>query len=124
MLLRERLGALLANNWLIPVLTIEDASTAVPLAQALVAGGVKTLEVTLRTPAASQAIRDIVRQVPQAIVGVGTLRSAADVRHAVDLGAQFGVSPGTTGQIYAACASAKLPLLPGAVTATEILLAL
>jgi 2-dehydro-3-deoxyphosphogluconate aldolase / (4S)-4-hydroxy-2-oxoglutarate aldolase len=124
MLLRERLAAILAKNWLIPVIAIEDARAAVPLAQALVAGGVTALEVTLRTAAASQAIRDIVRKVPEAIVGVGTIRSADDVRHVVDLGAQFGVSPGTTSQIYAACARAKLPLLPGAVTASEILLAL
>jgi 2-dehydro-3-deoxyphosphogluconate aldolase / (4S)-4-hydroxy-2-oxoglutarate aldolase len=124
MLLRERLAAILAKNWLIPVIAIEEARAAVPLAQALVAGGVTALEVTLRTAAASQAIRDIVRKVPEAIVGVGTIRSADDVRHVVDLGAQFGVSPGTTSQIYAACASAKLPLLPGAVTASEILLAL
>jgi len=124
MLLGERLAAILKKSWLIPVIAIEDASAAVPLAQALVAGGVTTLEVTLRTAAASQAVREIVREVPEAIVGVGTIRSADDVRHAVDLGAQFGVSPGTTQQIYAACASAKLPLLPGAATASEILLAL
>ena len=124
MLPRERLAAILAKNWLIPVIAIEDASAAVPLAQALVAGGVTALEVTLRTAAASEAIRQIVREVPQAIVGVGTIRSADDVRHAVDLGAQFGVSPGTSPQIYAACDAAKLPLLPGAVTASEILLVL
>lgn len=124
MLLRDRLAEILAKNWLIPVIAIEEASAAVPLAQALVAGGVTALEVTLRTAAAGQAIREIVREVPQAIVGVGTIRSADDVRHAVDLGAQFGVSPGTTAQIYAACASAELPLLPGAVTASEILIAL
>jgi 2-dehydro-3-deoxyphosphogluconate aldolase/(4S)-4-hydroxy-2-oxoglutarate aldolase len=124
MLPRERLAAILAKNWLIPVIAIEDASIAVLLAQALVAGGVTALEVTLRTAAASQAIGEIVRKVPQAIVGVGTIRSADDVRHVVDLGAQFAVSPGTTPQIYAACASAKLPLLPGAVTASEILIAL
>jgi 2-dehydro-3-deoxyphosphogluconate aldolase / (4S)-4-hydroxy-2-oxoglutarate aldolase len=124
MLPGERLAAILAKNWLIPVIAIEEASAAVPLAQALVAGGVTALEVTLRTAAASEAIRQIVREVPQAIVGVGTIRSADDVRHAVDLGAQFGVSPGTTPQIYAACEAAKLPFLPGAATASEVLLAL
>ncbi|HEU0061751.1 MAG TPA: bifunctional 4-hydroxy-2-oxoglutarate aldolase/2-dehydro-3-deoxy-phosphogluconate aldolase [Hyphomicrobiaceae bacterium] len=121
---RERLAVILRKNWLIPVIAIEDAGAAVPLAQALVAGGVTTLEVTLRTAAAADAIGRIVREVPQATVGVGTIRSADDVERAVDLGAQFGVSPGTTPKIYAACAAANLPLLPGAATASEILLAL
>ena len=120
----ERLAAIVRKNWLIPVIAIEDAGAAVPLAQALVAGGVTTLEVTLRTAAAADAIGRIVREVPQATVGVGTIRSADDVERAVDLGAQFGVSPGTTPKIYAACAAANLPLLPGAATASEILLAL
>ena len=124
MLPAERLAAILSKDWLLPVIAIEEASAAVPLAQALVAGGVTTLEVTLRTAAADEAIRRIVREVPQATVGVGTIRSAQDVRRAVDLGAKFGVSPGTTPKIYAACASMNLPLLPGAATATEMLLAL
>jgi 2-dehydro-3-deoxyphosphogluconate aldolase / (4S)-4-hydroxy-2-oxoglutarate aldolase len=124
MLPREQLAAILRTNWLIPVIAIEDASAAVPLARALVAGGVTALEVTLRTAAAADAIRQIVQQVPQATVGVGTIRSAEDVRRAVDLGAKFGVSPGTTPEIYAACAAANLALLPGAATASEMLLAL
>ena len=124
MSVRERLDAILAQGWLIAVLSIEDAERAAPLARALLAGGVRTLEVTLRTPAACEAVRRIVREVPRAIVGVGTIRSPDDVRRAIDLGAQFGVSPGTTPKIYAACAAAKLPLLPGAVTASEILTAL
>lgn len=121
---REQLAAILRTNWLVPVIAIEDASAAVPLARALVAGGVTALEVTLRTAAAPDAIRQIVQQVPQATVGVGTIRSAEDVRRAVDLGAKFGVSPGTTPTIYAACAAANLALLPGAATASEMLLAL
>jgi 2-dehydro-3-deoxyphosphogluconate aldolase / (4S)-4-hydroxy-2-oxoglutarate aldolase len=124
MLPREQLAAFLRTNWLVPVIAIEDASAAVPLALALVAGGITVLEVTLRTPAAADAIRQIVQQVPQATVGVGTIRSADDVRRAVDLGAKFGVSPGTTPKIYAACAAANLALLPGAATASEMLLAL
>jgi 2-dehydro-3-deoxyphosphogluconate aldolase / (4S)-4-hydroxy-2-oxoglutarate aldolase len=124
MLPREQLAAFLRTNWLVPVIAIEDASAAVPLARALVAGGITVLEVTLRTPAAADAIRQIVQQVPQATVGVGTIRSADDVRRAVDLGAKFGVSPGTTPKIYAACAAANLALLPGAATASEMLLAL
>ena len=121
---REQLAAILRTNWLVPVIAIEDASAAVPLARALVAGGVTALEVTLRTAVAPDAIRQIVQQVPQATVGVGTIRSAEDVRRAVDLGAKFGVSPGTTPTIYAACAAANLALLPGAATASEMLLAL
>ena len=124
MLPSERLAAILSKDRLLPVIAIEEASAAVPLAQALVAGGVTALEVTLRTAAAEEAIRRIVREVPQATVGVGTIRSAEDVRRAVDLGAKFGVSPGTTPKIYAACASRDLPLLPGAATASEILQAL
>lgn len=120
----ERLAAILAQNWLIPVIAIDAVDAAVPLAQALVAGGVTCLEVTLRTAAACEAARRIVRDVPAAIVGVGSIRSPDDVLRAVDVGAQFGVSPGATPKIYAACASANLPLLPGAATASEILLAL
>jgi 2-dehydro-3-deoxyphosphogluconate aldolase/(4S)-4-hydroxy-2-oxoglutarate aldolase len=121
---RDRLDAILASNRLIPVIAIEDADAAVPLARALVAGGITALEITFRTAAAPEAIRRIVRDVPEATVGVGTIRSADDVRQAVDLGAQFGVSPGTTLGIYGACAAADLPLLPGVATASEILLAL
>jgi len=124
MLPRERLAAVLNKDWLVPVIAIEDAGAAVPLAQALVAGGVTALEVTLRTAAAADAIRRIVREVPQATVGVGTIRAAQDVERAVDLGAKFGVSPGTTPKIYAACASTNLPLLPGVATASDIVLAL
>ena len=124
MLPRERLAAVLNKDWLVPVIAIEDAGAAVPLAQALVAGGVTALEVTLRTAAAADAIRRIVREVPQATVGVGTIRSAQDVERAVDLGAKFGVSPGTTPKIYAACAATNLPLLPGVATASDIVLAL
>ena len=120
----ERLAVMLAQTRLIPVIAIEDADAAVPLAQALVAGGVTTLEVTLRSAAAPEAIRRIVREVPQASVGVGTVRSADDVLRAIDLGAKFAVSPGATPKIYAACASVNLPLLPGAATASEILTAL
>jgi len=124
MSLSERLAAMLAQNPLLPVISIDDSAAAVPLAEALVAGGVTALEVTLRTAAAADAVRRIVREVPQAIVGVGTIRSGDEVRRAADLGAKFGVTPGTTHQIYAACAAANLPLLPGVATASEILTAL
>jgi 2-dehydro-3-deoxyphosphogluconate aldolase / (4S)-4-hydroxy-2-oxoglutarate aldolase len=107
----------------IPVIVLERVEHAVPLARALVAGGVRVLEVTLRTPAALACIEAIVRAVPDAIVGAGTLRSAADVRAAKDAGCVFGVSPGYTSEIGAACRDAGLPLLPGVATASEVMAA-
>lgn len=105
----------------IPVIVIQRLDDAVPLAQALVAGGVRVLEVTLRTPVALEAMRAIVREVPQAIVGAGTIRSADDARAALDAGCRFGVSPGYTREVGEACASVGLPLLPGVATASEVM---
>ncbi|MBL8345583.1 MAG: bifunctional 4-hydroxy-2-oxoglutarate aldolase/2-dehydro-3-deoxy-phosphogluconate aldolase [Rubrivivax sp.] len=107
----------------IPVIVVDQLDHAVPLARALVAGGVKVLEVTLRTPVALAAIEAMARAVPEAIVGAGTLRTAADVRAACDAGARFGVSPGYTREIGAACRAAGLPLLPGVATAGEVMAA-
>ena len=107
----------------IPVIVIDRLADAVPLARALVAGGVRVLEVTLRTPVALQAIEAMAREVPEAIVGAGTLRSAADAQAARDAGAVFGVSPGYTGELGAACRAAGLPLLPGVATASEVMAA-
>jgi 2-dehydro-3-deoxyphosphogluconate aldolase/(4S)-4-hydroxy-2-oxoglutarate aldolase len=104
----------------VPVLVIEDLATAHPLAQALVAGGLPALEVTLRTPCALDAIRAMA-DVPGGVVGAGTLLTAADVKAAKRAGARFGVSPGSSPAIIAACQDEGLPLLPGAVTATEIM---
>ncbi len=102
----------------IPVLVIEDAGTAAPLAEALVAGGLPALEVTLRTPAALEAIRRMA-EVPGGVVGAGTLLTPADVRAAVEAGATFGVSPGVTEALLDACEEAELPLLGGVATVTE-----
>lgn len=107
----------------VPVLVVDDVSTARPLAEALVAGGLPALEVTLRTPAALEAIRAMA-DVPGGVVGAGTLITPADVRAAKDAGARFGVSPGATPALLAACAEADLPLLPGAATATEAMMLL
>lgn len=104
----------------IPVLVIEDAATARPLAEALVAGGLPALEITLRTPAALDAIREMA-QVEGGVVGAGTLLTPADVAAAKDAGALFGVSPGATDRLLAACEEADLPLLPGAATASEVM---
>lgn len=107
----------------IPVIVLQRFEHAVPMARALVEGGVRVLEVTLRTPAALACMAAIAREVPEAIVGAGTLRSAADVRAARDAGCQFGVSPGYTAEIGAACRDAGLPLLPGVATASEVMAA-
>ena len=102
----------------IPVLVIDDLSTARPLAEALVAGGLPALEVTLRTPVALDAIREMA-QVPGGVVGAGTLLTPEDVRNAKSAGALFGVSPGATDRLLKACEDEDLPLLPGSATATE-----
>jgi 2-dehydro-3-deoxyphosphogluconate aldolase/(4S)-4-hydroxy-2-oxoglutarate aldolase len=103
---------------IIPVLVVQDAAQARPLAEALVAGGLPVLEVTLRTPAALDAIAAMAA-VPGGAVGAGTLVTAADVSAAKAAGATFGVSPGATPELVAACIAEELPLLPGAATASE-----
>ncbi len=105
----------------VPVIVIDRLEHAVPMARALVDGGVRVLEVTLRTPVALAAIEAMARDVPEAMVGAGTVRSAADARAALDAGARFAVSPGCTEKIAAACREIGLPLLPGAATASEVM---
>jgi 2-dehydro-3-deoxyphosphogluconate aldolase/(4S)-4-hydroxy-2-oxoglutarate aldolase len=107
----------------IPVLTINKLEHAVPLAQALVAGGLKVLEVTLRTPAGLAAIEAMSRSVPDAIVGVGTLTRADEFAAAGRAGAQFGVSPGLTPELIAAAKGVDYPLLPGVMTPSELIAA-
>lgn len=107
----------------IPVIVIDRVEDAVPLARALVAGGVKVLEVTLRTPAALDCIKAMVAEVPEAIVGAGTVRSIADAQAAKDAGCRFAVSPGYTPEIGRACLDIGLPLLPGVSTASEVMMA-
>ncbi|WP_106744569.1 bifunctional 4-hydroxy-2-oxoglutarate aldolase/2-dehydro-3-deoxy-phosphogluconate aldolase [Yoonia maritima] len=102
----------------VPVLVIDDASTAADLARALVAGGLPALEVTLRTPAALDAIREMA-SVPGGVVGAGTLLTPKDVEAAKEAGATFGVSPGATDRLLDACEANDLPLLPGIATASE-----
>ncbi|MGL4235531.1 bifunctional 4-hydroxy-2-oxoglutarate aldolase/2-dehydro-3-deoxy-phosphogluconate aldolase [Tabrizicola sp.] len=104
----------------VPVLVIDDLAHARPLAEALVAGGLPALEVTLRTPVALDAIR-VMSEVPGGVVGAGTLLTPADVKAAKQAGATFGVSPGATDRLIAACEDEGLPLLPGAATASEIM---
>ena len=104
----------------VPVIVVDDLAHAKPLAQALVAGGLPALEVTLRTPVALDAIR-VMAEVPGGVVGAGTLLTPSDVKAAKSAGAMFGVSPGATERILEACAEWDLPLLPGAATASEIM---
>jgi 2-dehydro-3-deoxyphosphogluconate aldolase/(4S)-4-hydroxy-2-oxoglutarate aldolase len=112
--------AIAAKAPIIPVLVLDDLAHAAPLAQALVAGGLPALEVTLRTPCALDAIRAMA-DVPGGIVGAGTLLTPADIRAAKAAGASFGVSPGATPRLIAASVEIGLPLLPGAVTASEVM---
>ncbi|WP_299208085.1 bifunctional 4-hydroxy-2-oxoglutarate aldolase/2-dehydro-3-deoxy-phosphogluconate aldolase [uncultured Tateyamaria sp.] len=103
---------------IVPVLVVDDVAHAQPLAEALVAGGLPALEVTLRTPAALDVIAAM-SKVPGGVVGAGTLVTPDDVKAAKEAGAQFGVSPGATEALIAACEAEELPLLPGAATASE-----
>lgn len=105
----------------IPVIVLDDVAQAVPLARALVAGGIRMLEVTLRTSAALACIQAIAREVPEAVVGAGTVRSAADAEAAREAGARFAVSPGFTVAVGRACRDLGLPLLPGVATGSEIM---
>jgi 2-dehydro-3-deoxyphosphogluconate aldolase/(4S)-4-hydroxy-2-oxoglutarate aldolase len=107
----------------VPVIVVDDLAHARKLAEALVAGGLPALEVTLRTPVALDAIRAMA-EVEGGVVGAGTLLTPADVKAAKAAGAKFGVSPGATDRIIDACCEYDLPLLPGAATATEIMLLL
>jgi 2-dehydro-3-deoxyphosphogluconate aldolase/(4S)-4-hydroxy-2-oxoglutarate aldolase len=104
-----------------PVVVIDEAAHAVPLARALVAGGIRAIEITLRTSAALEAVQAIAREVPDAIPGVGTALTGADVLAALDAGARFIVSPGATPALLEAAIGAGLPFLPGVATASELM---
>ncbi len=107
----------------IPVLTVTDLEHAVPLARALAAGGLRVLEVTLRTPVGLAVVEAMRKAVPEAVVGVGTLTRAVDFAAADRAGAQFGVTPGLTPELAAAARGARFPLLPGVMTPTELIAA-
>ncbi len=107
----------------IPVIVLNDVAHAVPMARALVAGGIRMLEVTLRTPQALACIEAIAREVPEAVVGAGTVRSRADAQAAANAGARFAVSPGYTSAVGQACRDFGLALLPGVATGSEIMMA-
>lgn len=108
----------------IPVLVVEDTAHAVPLAQALLAGGIKVLEITLRTPNALSVISEIARHVPDAVLAAGTVTTPEQWEAAARAGARFAVSPGLTPRMLDAAAQAPIPLLPGVATASELMTAL
>jgi 2-dehydro-3-deoxyphosphogluconate aldolase/(4S)-4-hydroxy-2-oxoglutarate aldolase len=114
------IGTIMRTSAVIPVLVIEDAATARPLAEALVAGGLRVLEVTLRTPAALDAIREM-KQVPGAIVGAGTVVTAEQFSQVMDVGAEFIVSPGLTERLAEPIIASGVPFLPGVATAGDIM---
>jgi 2-dehydro-3-deoxyphosphogluconate aldolase / (4S)-4-hydroxy-2-oxoglutarate aldolase len=114
---------LAAHGPVIPVIVIERLEDAVPMARALVDGGVRVLEITLRTPIALQCMAAISGAVPQAILGAGTVRNANDARAAFKAGCRFAVSPGYTEALGRACRDIGLPLLPGVATASEVMTA-
>ena len=117
----SRLDALLAIGRVIPVITINRVEEAVPLARALVAGGIRLLEVTLRTPAGLDGAKAIMREVPEAVVGIGTVLTPADLARSIDAGARFVLSPGATPALLRAAAMADIPFLPGVATASELM---
>lgn len=120
---RPSAADVMADAPVIPVIVLQDRAQAVPLARALVAGGIRMLEVTLRTPVALACIEAIAKDVPEAVVGAGTVRSAADAQAAAMAGARFAVSPGYTHAVGKACHDLGLALLPGVATGSEIMMA-
>jgi 2-dehydro-3-deoxyphosphogluconate aldolase/(4S)-4-hydroxy-2-oxoglutarate aldolase len=121
----ERFTALqiMHDKPVIPVIVLNDIAHAVPMARALLAGGLRMLEITMRTSAALACMRAITKDVPHAVVGAGTIRSAADAEAAASAGARFFVSPGYTRDVGLACREMRLPLLPGVATSSEIMMA-
>ncbi len=121
---QNHLVALFRDATVIPVLTIERIQDAVPLARALVAGGIRTLEVTLRTSVAIEAARAMMAEVPEAVVGIGTILNPADFSRVEKLGVAFGISPGLTPDLLEAATHSSLPFVPGIATASELMMAL
>jgi len=118
---RASLDQLFALAPVIPVITIERVEHAVPLARALARGGIRAIEITLRTAAAVDCARAIVAEVPETIVGIGTVLTAEDLQRAVDLGAKFALSPGASVELLDAANACDPPFIPGAQTASDII---
>jgi len=120
----RQLADLLRSGPVVPVITLERVEDAVPLARALVAGGLRLLEITLRTPAAADAAAAIIRDVPDAIVGIGTVLTPKDLERAQALGARYALSPGATPDLLEAASRSEMPFIPGIATASELMMAL
>jgi 2-dehydro-3-deoxyphosphogluconate aldolase/(4S)-4-hydroxy-2-oxoglutarate aldolase len=118
---QARLTEIFALAPVIPVITIAEAAHALPLARALAAGGLRAIEITLRTDAAVEAARSIIKDVPEAIVGIGTVLTPQDLERAQKLGAAFAVSPGVTPDLLAAASQSGLPFGPGVQTASDLI---
>jgi 2-dehydro-3-deoxyphosphogluconate aldolase/(4S)-4-hydroxy-2-oxoglutarate aldolase len=118
---RARLLELFALAPVVPVITIEEAKAAVPLARALVAGGLRVIEITLRTAAAVEAARAIIAEVPEALVGIGTVLTVKDLEQAAALRAAFAISPGQSAELLEAAASGDLPFAPGIQTPSDLI---
>ena len=116
--------SLLSRVPVVPVVVVDDMAHAVPVARALVAGGLPVIELTLRTPVALDAIRAIASEVPEILVGAGTIVTPGQAKEALDAGAKFLVSPGSTPSLLGAMADTGLPFLPGTATVSEVLAAL
>ena len=112
---------ILALGPVMPVIVIDDSDKAIPLAEALLEGGIRTIEITLRTPAALDAISAVAGRCPDITIGAGTVNRAELAHQARDAGAAFAVSPGTTQDVISGCRAAGLPLLPGAATVSEMM---
>jgi len=116
--------SVLSASPVMPVIVVDEPAHAVPLAKALVAGGIKVLEVTLRTPAALDAIRAMAAEVPDALVGAGTIVTPEDLTRAAEAGARFAVSPGASPRLLDAARRGPIPLLPGVMTPSDVICAL
>ena len=112
---------ILALSPVMPVIALDRLSDAVPLARALVRGGIRLLEVTLRTPVALDCVRAIRAEVPEAVVGVGTIVTPADLEESIEAGAAFGVSPGASAALLRAAAASPLPFVPGVMTPSDVI---
>ncbi|MDR1827424.1 MAG: bifunctional 4-hydroxy-2-oxoglutarate aldolase/2-dehydro-3-deoxy-phosphogluconate aldolase [Methylobacteriaceae bacterium] len=121
---QEAFAARLKTVAVLPVITINRLDEAVPLAKALIAGGIKYLEITLRTPEGIKGAEKIIKEVPEAVVGLGTALTPADIKRGEDIGAQFILSPGATPTLLKAAAESSLPFIPGVATASEIMAAM
>ncbi len=120
----KKLADILRAGPVVPVITLERVEDAVPLARALVAGGLRLLEITLRTPAAADSAAAIIQEVPEAIVGIGTVLTPRDLERAQALGARYALSPGATPALLEAAAGSEMPFIPGIATASELMGAL